>query len=250
MYRTDPGTAGAGASPPRLSWTPAPSSIERSASCPAQLVVEHRVGRIIVKEAVTEAEHRAIGELRYRIYVEDLNVLRRPALPSDQRRAHCLWDEFDREPGTRQVVALLGRRAVGSMRLVDDSHGGLPLELHGFSFDQVRSHDTHVRELGRLAIAPFFRRSTVLIDLYRLTVHLCRHHDDVHELLLCCQPHLESSYRKLNAHSLGRFTGSETGPSGAGAALLAMRIDLRRTALEAFEPRECVGRSGESGASR
>ena len=167
--------------------------------------------REVTVRAAREDELDEVFALRYRVYVEEMHLLRPEQLPAEQVDSARKWDDFDFADTTRHLVAVHEERVVACVRLVDDLDGCVPLDRNGFSLEPVRRQGQRVREVGKLVVSREFRGLTVCRALFALTWLYCRVIDPVEEIYLSCEARLERLYRELNAQHIGTFWNREFG---------------------------------------
>ena len=95
---------------------------QRRATLRRPLSLDRPLG-ITIREATTTALLDATFQSRHRVFVEQVGVL---SARADRR----ISDRFDAFPETVNLVASLGDRVVGELRLVEAGAAGIPADDH------------------------------------------------------------------------------------------------------------------------
>lgn len=105
-----------------------------------------------IKIARTREEIEGVYRLRYRVFAEEMGFVDPKQYPDK-----LLYDEFDEMPGKTTIfMAVNGGEIVGTIRIIRDGPGGLPMD--GYTdFRELRSR-YRIAECSRLLTAPEYRK--------------------------------------------------------------------------------------------
>ncbi len=132
-----------------------------------------------------------IYKIRYNAYL--------PAGLIQPNETGVLRDIYDTSGFARVFVALIDGRIAGTVRLVQDSDLGLPMDDEGFGpeLNKMRRRKRRLLEGGRLAIAPAYQNARNLsLDLCRYSFRVA-YQSGFDDLVAMAADHHEKFYRQI-----------------------------------------------------
>jgi hypothetical protein len=165
----------------------------------------------IIKTAETAFEFRIWGQLRYKVYVEEDKLIKKNKLKADLHEKKEEWDDYDKLPSTKQIIALRYEEVDGKVRpaCIAGSRqmiGVLAMDKI-FYLNEYRKRGVVPRQVCRFIVEKAERgRPTLLIEFLRYLFDIYREYP----VAFCTsRDHQISLFEKIGFTVIGNSIESE-----------------------------------------
>ena len=169
-----------------------------------------------IKIAKTQKEKDMAYQVRYEVFVEE-----RGNLAASKFSNRMEIDSFDDLETTVNFLALVNENAIGTVRLIEDSEKGLPIEDY-VDLSGLRAAKRKLSEGGRLAVLKDYRgKEGICIGLFKIGMNYARM-KDITDMCIISSALIKKIYEAIGWYPIGDQRYS----SEFSDNILPMRLEL------------------------